>query len=227
MKRILRSFLTLLMLVVWASGFAADKTYSYTFASKIFTSESETKSLNNIDWTLSAERMISNIGTYFGVDKNKGQQFGSGAKPVKTATFSTSGITGTIKSISVVAWNASGDSKTTLKVSVNGVSYGDETPLAGSSSVATSAAAKYTFNGNSKGEIKLIFTNNGSKGGFWFNKISVTYEDGPTKTLKSLAISGDATKKAYNDGDVFDPTGLVVTGTYDDNTTATITNGIT
>lgn len=215
------------MLVVWASGFAADKTYSYTFASKIFTSESETKSLNNIDWTLSAERMISNIGTYFGVDKNKGQQFGSGAKPVKTATFSTSGITGTIKSISVVAWNASGDSKTTLKVSVNGVSYGDETPLAGSSSVATSAAAKYTFNGNSKGEIKLIFTNNGSKGGFWFNKISVTYEDGPTKTLKSLAISGDATKKAYNDGDVFDPTGLVVTGTYDDNTTATITNGIT
>ena len=227
MKRILRSFLTLLMLVVWVSGFAADKTYSYTFASKIFTSESETKSLNNIDWTLSAERMISNIGTYFGVDKNKGQQFGSGAKPVKTATFSTSGITGTIKSISVVAWNASGDSKTTLKVSVNGVSYGDETPLAGSSSVATSAAAKYTFNGNSKGEIKLIFTNNGSKGGFWFNKISVTYEDGPTKTLKSLAISGDATKKAYNDGDVFDPTGLVVTGTYDDNTTATITNGIT
>lgn len=215
------------MLVVWASGFAADKTYSYTFASKIFNSESETKSLNNIDWTLSAERMISNIGTYFGVDKNKGQQFGSGAKPVKTATFSTSGITGTIKSISVVAWNASGDSKTTLKVSVNGVSYGDETPLAGSSSVATSAAAKYTFNGNSKGEIKLIFTNNGSKGGFWFNKISVTYEDGPTKTLKSLAISGDATKKAYNDGDVFDPTGLVVTGTYDDNTTATITNGIT
>lgn len=48
-----------------------------------------------------------------------------------------------------------------------------------------------------------------------------------TKTLKSLAISGAATKKAYNDGDAFDPAGLVVTGTYDDNTTATITNGIT
>lgn len=48
-----------------------------------------------------------------------------------------------------------------------------------------------------------------------------------TKTLTSLAISGEPTKKAYNDGDAFDPTGLVVTGTYDDNTTATITNGIT
>lgn len=227
MKRILRSFLTLLMLVVWASGFAADKTYSYTFASKIFTSESETKSLNNIDWTLSAERMISNKVTYFGFDKNKGQQFGSGNNPVKTATFTTSGITGTIKSISVVAWNASKDSKTSLKVSVNGVSYGDETPLAGSSSNATSADAKYTFNGNSKGEIKLLFTNNGSKGGFWFNTISVTYEDGPTKTLKSLAISGDATKKAYNEGEEFDPTGLVVTGTYDDASTSAITDGIT
>lgn len=48
-----------------------------------------------------------------------------------------------------------------------------------------------------------------------------------TKNLTSIAISGDATKKAYNDGDEFNPAGLVVTGTYDDNTTATITNGIT
>ena len=183
--------------------------------------------MNNIDWTLSAESMISDKVIYFGVDKNKGQQFGSGSQPVKTATFTTSGITGTIKSISVVAWNASKKSKVSLKVSVNGVSFGDETALAESSSTSTSAAAKYTFNGNSKGEIKLIFTNNGSEGGFWFNKISVTYEDGPTKTLKSLAISGDATKKAYNDGEEFDPTGLVVTGTYDDASTAAITEGIT
>lgn len=55
----------------------------------------------------------------------------------------------------------------------------------------------------------------------------VTYEDGPAKTLTSLAISGDATKKAYNEGDEFDPTGLVVTGTYDDASTAAITDGIT
>lgn len=55
----------------------------------------------------------------------------------------------------------------------------------------------------------------------------ITLTVASTKTLTSLAISGDATKKAYNDGDAFDPTGLVVTGTYDDNTTATIANGIT
>lgn len=48
-----------------------------------------------------------------------------------------------------------------------------------------------------------------------------------TKKLASLAISGAPTKTKYNDGEEFDPTGLIVTGTYDDNTTATITNGIT
>lgn len=47
------------------------------------------------------------------------------------------------------------------------------------------------------------------------------------KNIVSLAISGTPTKTKYNDGEEFDPTGLVVTGTYDDNTTATITNGIT
>ena len=48
-----------------------------------------------------------------------------------------------------------------------------------------------------------------------------------TKTLTSLAISGEPTKKAYNDGEEFDPTGLVVTGTYDDESTEAITDGIT
>lgn len=52
----------------------------------------------------------------------------------------------------------------------------------------------------------------------------VTYQ---TKTLTSLAISGTPNKKTYDDGDELDPTGLVVTGTYDDNSTAAITNGIT
>lgn len=60
-----------------------------------------------------------------------------------------------------------------------------------------------------------------------FKTITVTYTEGQTKTLKSLAISGTPTTTKYNDGEEFDPTGLVVTGTYDDNTTATITDGIT
>ena len=49
----------------------------------------------------------------------------------------------------------------------------------------------------------------------------------PAKTLTSLAISDQPTKKTYEEGKPFEPAGLVVTGTYDDNTTATITDGIT
>ena len=48
-----------------------------------------------------------------------------------------------------------------------------------------------------------------------------------TKKLTSLAISGSPTTKEYNDGDEFNPAGLVVTGTYDDKSTATITVGTT
>ena len=62
-------------------------------------------------------------------------------------------------------------------------------------------------------------------GSISFGKITVTYEQGAT--LKSLTISGQPTKTTYNVGEEFDPTGLVVTGTYDDNTTGTITDGIT
>lgn len=49
----------------------------------------------------------------------------------------------------------------------------------------------------------------------------------PAKALTSLAISGEPTKKTYEEGKPFEPTGLVVTGTYDDKSTATITDGIT
>ena len=48
-----------------------------------------------------------------------------------------------------------------------------------------------------------------------------------TKTLTSLAISGEPTKKIYDLGEALNPVGLVVTGTYDDKSTATITDGIT
>lgn len=58
-----------------------------------------------------------------------------------------------------------------------------------------------------------------------FEKITVTYAS--AKTLTSLAISGEPTKKTYEVGEEFDPTGLVVTGTYDDKSTATIKDGIT
>lgn len=57
------------------------------------------------------------------------------------------------------------------------------------------------------------------------SSIEVEYE--PAPTLTSLAISGTPTQTTYQEGDAFDPTGLVVTGTYDDGSTQEITSGVT
>lgn len=45
-----------------------------------------------------------------------------------------------------------------------------------------------------------------------------------SKTLLSIAVSGTPTKVTYKDGETFDPTGLVVTGTYSDNNTGDLTS---
>lgn len=135
----------------------------------------------------------------------------------KDATLSTDGINGTITSIVV---NTSGNSKTTAKldVTVGDKAFGVQKNL-------TSTATDFTFEGSATGKIELKYTNSNKP--IYIKSITVTYKEASSKALKSLAISGTPTKTKYNDGEEFDPKGLVVTGTYDDNTTATITNGIT
>lgn len=47
-----------------------------------------------------------------------------------------------------------------------------------------------------------------------------------TKTLTNLSSSGSPTKKSYTEGEAFNPSGLTVTATYSDGTTANVTNNI-
>lgn len=54
----------------------------------------------------------------------------------------------------------------------------------------------------------------------------VEYKAPVEKVLKSIAISGEATKTTYTEGETFNPTGLVVTATYDDESTRVVTNGV-
>lgn len=61
-----------------------------------------------------------------------------------------------------------------------------------------------------------------ASGWSWTN---LTYKAPVQKTITALAVSGTPTKTVYNVGDVFDPAGLVVTATYSDESTATITSG--
>ena len=54
----------------------------------------------------------------------------------------------------------------------------------------------------------------------------VDYKAPVEKVLKSIAISGEATKTTYFEGETFDPTGLVVTATYDDESTEDVTSRV-
>lgn len=54
----------------------------------------------------------------------------------------------------------------------------------------------------------------------------VDYKAPVEKVLKSIAISGEATKTTYFEGEVFDPTGLVVTATYEDESTEDVTGRV-
>ena len=154
----------------------------------------------------------------YGFEDARGFKIGTGKKNYpEDATLSTDGINGTITSIVV---NTSGNSGTTAKldVTVGDKAFGVQKELTGT-------ATDFTFKGSATGKIELKYTNSNKP--IYIKSITVTYKEASSKALKSLAISGTPTKTKYNDGEEFDPKGLVVTGTYDDNTTATITNGIT
>ena len=126
--------------------------YTYTFTSTQFTANG-TKTLSGLAWT------ISGNGGYWGYDGTKGQQFGSGNKPYKELSVSTSAYSGGVQKIVI---NTSGASSISAKltVTVGGVAYGSQVSL-------TTTATSYTFNapaaGMQAGDIVLKYTQTSSK----------------------------------------------------------------
>lgn len=177
MKQFLRSFLTLLMLVVWASGFAADKTYSYTFKSGgSFTADKQTKTFGGVNWTITSDGYLSFERN------NKAQQIGSKKKPAKNTVISTSDFPGTIKTIEINGWQGT-DANANVEVFVGGVSYGKK-------DFSTNKTDEHIFNGASSGALKIQIINPASGGSIaaFIKTISVTYEEGPAKTATTLTF---------------------------------------
>ena len=210
MKQFLRSFLTLLMLVVWASGFAQEVTLDFTNAAtdwKISTTANTkpTKFTNGI-YTIEANKglRIQDSGVLLGKEG---------------ATLTLPAFDFDVEKIIVRKNTGSVSGKVTQNIFVGTQAVSTETKGADKDQTYS---IKEAF--QKAGTIYVLKVTNGNN--TQFSKIEI-YKKASTKTLTSLAISGEPTKKTYNDGEAFDPTGLVVTGTYDDNTTATITNGIT
>ena len=149
-----------ILLAVLATTVRAN-TYTYEFKQKVF-SGNGTQSLGEVSWTLQTD------GKFFGYDSKsqKGQQFGSGNKPAKTMTLSTTGIQGTISSIKVETSGANGINAT-LNVTVGGAAFGQTYNL-------TKTSTETSFSGSAAGEIVLSYAQTSSKA-IYIKKITVEY----------------------------------------------------
>ena len=143
--------------------------------------------------------------------------FVKGKKAQYSPTYYTNKSGNSVRLYAECTLKITSSTKTIKKITFTTVKKGNELK---STYFSTGTYAQNTWRGETK-NLSISPANV-----IWLQKLEITYAT-TTKTLKSLAISGDATKKAYNDGEEFDPTGLVVTGTYDDASTAAITEGIT
>ena len=174
MNRLLTFFT--IALLTFGIGWAA--TYSYTF-SRVFTENPQTKTLNEVDWTFSGTATTS--GEYYGnVDAEKGLQLGSGNKPWRAVSFTTSGISGTIQSITVNACTAS-SATANLSVTVGGVSY--------INSALTASSTNYTGEGSASGEIVISMTQPSTSKALYIKSISITYREGGSTTVAAPTIS--------------------------------------
>lgn len=208
MKHYLRFILVLLLSTVWCVGGYSQETVTFTAGidkgTATSTNSISTDQISKDGVKISSTRAVLGTTPYKFYKKTS-----KGTQPTTEITVESGNI---------------------IKIVFKGTDT--DNPVSGFNVIGSNGSYKCsgnvgTWTGNSN---KVTFNNPPyvkSKGQAYVSSIEVTYTQEQTKTLKSLAISGTPTKTKYNDGEEFDPTGLVVTGTYDDKSTATITDGIT
>ncbi len=220
-------FLSLLMLMAFSLGnvWAKDVTVSWTASSGALGS-----TISAVNGTANGNIITQDEGKTVSYQWSYSRTLKSGADNVgftsnciqlgknggvENITFSTSKIPGTIKSVSVECSSYNNAHK--VSITVGGKTY-----------LASTATAKWTTvnaksgTGTSSGEIIISFTD-GSRA-LYIKSISVTYEETSSATLTSIAISGTPDKTDYEVGETFDPTGLVATGSYDDDSEEDLTS---
>lgn len=178
MKRILRSFFLLLLVIVWSSNaLAVTSPYSYTFISGgSFTADKQTKTFGGVNWTIASDGYLSFEGN------NKAQQIGKKNTPAKNTVISTSDFPGTIKSIEINGWQGS-NAKANVEVFVGDVSYGKK-------AFSTNKNDEHLFNGASSGALKIQIANTASSGAVavYIKTITVTFEESTSATATTVSF---------------------------------------
>lgn len=206
----------LLLLLIGGGSYAWGETKDDVLTSSSFTAtKTSYESFSNVNGVSGAIYAGQSAKSSGGGIQLRSRNSNSGI-----VTTTTGGL---VKSISIVVESGSN----TLDV------YGSHTPYTSAADLYNNTTQGTKLGSLSKtGEITLdgsyeyvgLRSNNGA---LYLTSITIKWETGVAKVLKSIEVSGTPTKITYFDGELFDPAGLVVTGTYDDGTTSPISNGVT
>lgn len=140
-----------------------EKTYTYTFTSKVFTALNQTMTFNSVNWKLTGTG-----GTYWGYDSTKGQQFGSGSAPFTALNLESASFNNVTKIVINTSGAKSINAK--LKVYVGSTQIGSQISL-------SSSATSYTFSTEMiSGAVKFAYTQT-SKKAIYIKSITITYNE--------------------------------------------------
>ena len=157
-------------------------------------------------------------------------QFNKGSGKKVAALYNTTAIPGTITKIEATTystgtarpWNAY-VSTTAASGSDNTLTFGDNNTQIGSSVTVNTSS---TTLGTSNHGYSYFCIQEGATNASYLSEIKITFiSDGtvaPDPIVTSIDVKTAPTKTAYQVDDVFDPTGLVITATYDDGSTVDI-----
>ena len=212
----LKSLMLLLLLLIGGGSYAWGESYTITFGNNA-------SSANPISKTTKAATVIAEGTEYvvaqpFSVTGNC--YYGDEKESIR---LSKSGKPATL----TIALSDAGKVNATSVV-VRAKLYNENKPatLACNNQTAQSLTkdyANYTFTLDGSQLSSLVLS---SSNYLYVASIEVNYSSAPAANLTSIAVSGTPTKTTYEEGEAFDPTGLVVTGTYDNGTQKEITDGI-
>ena len=153
--------------------------YSHTSSSK-WSSYSSAQTLSGVSWNLSSTWKDGSAPSVGNVDATKGQQIGTAADYATAFSLSTSGISGTVTSITVYTSGAN-DINASLSVTVGSTSFkcNENTSVS-----LTSTNTGYTFTGSASGNVTLSWSNSSAKA-MYFKSVSITHSTGLTTISNS------------------------------------------
>lgn len=224
----LKSLMLLLLLLIGGGSSAWGETKTYQHVFNVKPSTGDEVALTGMLWNIVAE----NLGSY-NSQNYAGVQIGAKSKDgfITLTSSADWNYNNATKITAVRLWLNLGGTSVTPSVTIGGkAAVSDGTNVIKNSTIKQdwTKATKVTFTPAEDGNTGVVVINVSTVKAGYICAMEIDCEDGaPAANLTKIEVSGTPTKITYFDGELFDPTGLVVTGTYDDGTTSPITNGVT